>query len=91
MAGQQQQLFVKTLTGKTLTVCTRTGMTIGEMKEELARLEGVAPAEQRLIFCGKVLEDDKTVEDYNFAKSGTIHLVLRLGGSEVPTKSANKT
>lgn len=86
------QIFVRNVTGKTITITVTNTMPVTALKELVQEKTNIFVENQRLIYGGKQLEDDKVISDYNIVAEATLHLVFRLlGGRIEPNTSPIET
>ncbi|CAG8626979.1 9214_t:CDS:1 [Paraglomus brasilianum] len=79
-SNQGWEIVIKNLTGKSITLRCEETDTVSSVKQQITDKEGHPPDQQRLIFAGQTLEDDKTLADYDIQNESIIHLILRLRG-----------
>ncbi|CAG8612181.1 9993_t:CDS:2 [Paraglomus brasilianum] len=85
------QIFVKTLTGRTITVEVDSLETVEDVKQKIQEKEGIPPDQQSLVYSRKQLIEDRTLTEYNIEKDSTLHLALRLLGGAKKRKKKSYT
>ena len=78
--GPGYQIFVKTLTGKVISLEVHSAYSIELLKEIIFEKENIRRDQQRLVFSGKQIEDNRTLSDYAIEEGSSIHLIMRLRG-----------
>jgi ubiquitin len=93
LSGYAMQIFVKTLAGETITIDVEQSDSIENVKQKIQDREGVAPNDIFLVYSGKVLEDARTLSDYNIQKEATVSMYYKFaegnGASDNPFKISN--
>ena len=85
VSASAMQIFVKTLTGKTITLEVEPSARIDNVKQLIQNREGIPPDQQKLTFNSTELEDGKALEYYSIQKESILHLTLRSAATEVNT------
>ncbi|XP_016098462.1 NEDD8 isoform X2 [Sinocyclocheilus grahami] len=73
---------LETLTGKEIEIDIEPTDKVERIKERVEEKEGIPPQQQRLIYSGKQMNDEKTAADYKIQGGSVLHLVLALRGGQ---------
>jgi hypothetical protein len=72
------QIFLRAVSGNTLTLEVEPSTLVEQLKRQIQDKEGIPLQQQRVVYAGKQLENNRAVSDYNIEKESTLYLLLRL-------------
>ena len=80
------QIFVKNLNGNTFCLNVKHSDSIADVKAMISEMHGIPVDDQVLVYGGSLLENGRSLFEYNIQKQSTLHLSLRLRGGSLHDK-----